>query len=192
MRESKWADTWRMPKSGIPQGTVLGPTLFLLYINDLPEKLEETAIFADDTTVYASGKNSSEISAHLSTDLTSASTWSQNWGMQFAAEKSSHLTILAQQQQRSLVKVEVKRDGVTIPAVKRHKHLGVTIDENLTWQDHINSIHTTCARQIGILARLRNVLSNINRQSEEFSQGSYGLNLNMQVPSGVVEILQSF
>lgn len=152
--------TWRTPKSGIPQGTVLGPTLFLLYINDLPEKLEETAsIFADDTTVYASGKNSSEISAHLSTDLTSASTWAQNWGMQFAAEKSSHLTILAKQQQRSLVKVEVKMDGVTIPAVKRHKHLGVTIDENLTWQDHINSIHTTCARQIGLLARLRNVLS---------------------------------
>ena len=74
--------TWRTPKSGISQGTVLGPTLFLLYINHLPEKLQETAsIFADDTTVYASGKNSSEISAHLSTDLTSASAWAQNWGM---------------------------------------------------------------------------------------------------------------
>ena len=114
---------------------------------------------SDDTTVHSSGKNSSEISAHLSTDLTSASAWAQNWGMQFAAEKSSHSTILAKQRQRSLVYVEVKMDGVTIPAVRRHKHLGVTITENLTWQDHINSIHTTCARQIGILTRLQNVLS---------------------------------
>ena len=66
--------SWETVISGIPQGTVLGPTLFLLFINDLPECLaNECALFADDTSAYGVGKDSSQLCSTLSLDMKAAS-----------------------------------------------------------------------------------------------------------------------
>ena len=75
---------WEMVKSGIPQGTVLGPTLFLIYINDLPQAISnECALFADDTTAYAIPRKTNAICANLSSDLNAAAHWANVWGMLF-------------------------------------------------------------------------------------------------------------
>ena len=120
--------TWLAPRSGIPQGTVLGPMLFLIYINDLPTQLESScAIFADDTTVHAASSDSKLSCARISADLDVAAEWADSWGMLFSAEKSEHLHIGKATGQR------VTMRGVPIPQVKHHRHLGVVMNNKLTW-----------------------------------------------------------
>ena len=73
--------SWDTVKSGIPQGTVLGPTLFLIFINDLPECISnESALFADDTTTYGMGKDQPTLCKSLLLDLDASSSWASTWG----------------------------------------------------------------------------------------------------------------
>ena len=150
--------SWRVPISDIPQGTVLGPTLFLIYINDLPDCLvEESSIFADDTSVYTIGDSFPTTSDRLSQDLSRASNWASAWGMLFNADKSAHLPI--KNINNTLEGILVEMDGTRVPKVSHHRHLGVILNSRLSWSDHINSIYTACAQKIGILGRLRYTLS---------------------------------
>ena len=85
------------PESCIPQGTVLGPILFLVYINDLPRSIpsdHEASIFADDTSMFKIGGSVQKnffCTLPLVQDLSRATDWATVWGMQFKAEKSEHL-----------------------------------------------------------------------------------------------------
>ena len=151
--------SWETVKSGIPQGTVLGPTLFLLYINDLPQSLlNECALFADDTTAYGVGKLSKTISSSLSSDMDSAADWAKTWGMLFNAEKSEHLSIRQISSSPSPSDSHVIMGGIQIPKVTEHKHLGITIQSSLKWSRHICNVYTACARRVGILRRLKRKL----------------------------------
>ena len=146
---------WQIPKSGIPQGTVLGPVLFLIFINDLPlSTRKQCSIFADDTslqTAASAGKSTLSCCATLSADLDAAATWADRWVTLFSAPKSKHLSLGKKARQSPPVSMR----GVLIPQVRTHKHLGLVLNESLTWRDHISSVYTTCARTvIGILRRL--------------------------------------
>ena len=140
------------PKSGIPQGTVLGPVLFLIFINDLPESTQsQCSIFADDTTLrHTADKSSISSCARLSSDLDTAASWAERWGMLFSAPKSKHLAIGRTAKQSPLVRM----NGVPIPQVRTHKHLGLIFNNTLTWNDHVSNVYSTCARMLGILRRL--------------------------------------
>ena len=148
--------SWETVRSGIPQGTVLGPTLFLIFVNDLPMCLStDCALFADDTTTYAIGRDTQLICTNLSSAMSAASNWAQSWGMLFNAEKSEHLSISSNGRPDSN---EITMGNTKIPKVSSHKHLGVTVQNTLKWTEHIKNIYTTCARKIGILRRLRKKL----------------------------------
>ena len=132
------------PRSGIPQGTVLGPMLFLIYINDLPTQLESRcAIFADDTTVHAASSDSKLSCARISADLDVATEWPDSWGMLFSAKKSKHLHIGKATGQR------VTMRSVPIPQVKQHRHLGLIMNNKLSWTEHLKDMHGTCSHMIG-------------------------------------------
>ena len=111
---------------------VLEPTFFLLFINDLPECLVyECALFADDTSAYGVGKESSQLCSTLSLDMKAASNWAKTWGMLFNAEKSEHLSITGNAQNSNPCRIDV--ETTKIPKVITHKHLGITVNNTLSW-----------------------------------------------------------
>ena len=151
---------WATLSCGIPQGTVLGLTLFLVFINDLPTNLVgKPSIFADDSTVFSRGNNKLETCQALSKDLDSAQDWAVTWGMLFNADKSEWLQITskhtaAQDDDRVTMK------GQAILRVKAHNHLGLKVTSTLSWNEHISRTRAKCAQRVGMIRKIRHLLPN--------------------------------
>ena len=106
---------------------MLGPVLFLIYINDLPTLLTtECSIFADDTTAYCVGTGTKITCLTLSKDLDTASSWASTWGMLFNVEKSTHLEITSRKRPLNL-NGNVTMGGMVVPRASTHKHLAVLL-----------------------------------------------------------------
>ena len=130
------------------------PILFLVYINDLPRSItSECSIFADDTSIFKTGRNSQLLSSRISEDLSRATDWATVWGMQFNAEKSEHLFISTKRNNTS--KQRVLMDNTQIPQVTSHKHLGIHFSDTLSCQRLIDKVYTSCAHRVGMIRRLR-------------------------------------
>ena len=80
--------------AGVPQGSVLGPLLFLVFINDLPENLEShVRLFADDSTLFVTAANSLDAATTLNNDLASINLWAKKWLVKFNPDKTESLFI---------------------------------------------------------------------------------------------------
>ena len=118
--------SFKLITAGVPQGSRLGPLLFIIYINDIIEDIEsDILIFADDTSMLANGKTVEETSAILQRDLARIEIWEKKWKVSFGAEKSEELLFSRRDipfsTPLSLHNEEIKR-------VKTHKHLGIYIN----------------------------------------------------------------
>ena len=124
--------------SGVPQGSVLGPILFLAYINDLPEQVKSRVrLFADDTALYLAIGSTTE-SEGLQTDLASLEQWEKMWDMQLNPSKCQVLQITK------------KGKTESVPAAK---YLGVTIADDLSWSKHIDITTKKANQTLGFLKR---------------------------------------
>ena len=116
-------------KAGVPQGSRLGPLLFIIFINDIINDIEsEILIFADDTTLLASGLDPAETSAQLNRDLLKISEWAQTWKVTFNAKKSKDMIFSKKYLNNS---PPLQLNGVTIDRVNTHKYLGVYLQSYL-------------------------------------------------------------
>ena len=121
----------------MPQGSVLGPLLFLLYINDLPFIVSShVKLYADDTLIYRI-INSAEDITILQRDLNTLSEWANKWLMSFNPSKCVHLTIT---RKTNPLTSSYSICGSVIQQSNSAKYLGVTITSNLSWSEHINNI----------------------------------------------------
>ena len=151
-------------KSGVPQGSVLGPSLFLLYINDLPEPLSaSTRLFADDTAVYKV-RNSSDDSSDLQNDLRLLEDWERTWEMSFHPAKCTTLPVTRKTKPFSS---EYQLHGHTLETAKSVKYLGVTLQDNLKWDLHINNTCNKANKSLGFLRR------NVKINSIQLKQTAY-------------------
>ena len=126
--------------SGVPQGTVLGPLLFLLYINDIPDSILSTLrLYADDILLYSTIHSISDCK-RLQQDLATLEKWASLWQMEFNLNKCEHLPIT---NKKSSISYDYQLCGQTIQKVSSVKYLGVTFDQHLTWKAHINNL---CSR----------------------------------------------
>ena len=143
--------TWKNITSGIPQGSVLGPVLFLVFINDLPEVIKVLIkLFADNAKLFSVVTSYADNRAQFS--LNRAVDWSKVWKMIFNIIKCHHLHI-GKKITETTYTTESDGQQVELEKVKNEKDLGVIIDRNLTFRDHITSKVNIANRNVGIIFR---------------------------------------
>ena len=138
--------------AGVPQGSRLGPLLFILYINDITENIEsDILVFADDTSLLCTAKDVNQTNEILNRDLAKISSWAQKWKVEFNAEKSKNIIFSRKHIEMS---PPIWYNNEKIDRVYSIKHLGLNITHNLNWD---KQIHETCMRANRKLAVLRRV-----------------------------------
>ena len=150
---------------GIPQGTILGPLLFLLYINDLPNCLEhsQARMYADDTNLTFASNNIDDINYHLNLDLANVNKWLIANRLTLNQSKTEFMLVGSRQRLATLRSVPcLEIDGVPIDKVSKAKSLGVYLDENLSWNIQINDLTKKIASSIGALKRVRSFVPSHN------------------------------
>jgi hypothetical protein len=120
--------------SGVPQGSVLGPGLFLYYINDLQSRLTSTVrLFADDTIAYLTISNNNDAET-LQKDLDKLGHWENEWCMKFHPDKC---TVLRVTNKKKIIDAKYQLHGHTLESVTSAKYLGLTFTNKLQWDQHI-------------------------------------------------------
>ena len=155
---SKSSESKRV-NSGVPQGSVLGPLLFIIYINDLPLHLNKdthNTLFADDASIYAMNTDINTVETCLQDSLSKAKLWCDQNSMIIHPEKTKCMIIATRQrEQRTRPKLKLKLENKNIEQVKNHKMLGVTIDSELNWNQHIENIFKRISKNIFLLTKLK-------------------------------------
>ena len=140
------------PSSGVPQGSILGPTLFSTFINDLPSVLppNSTVLFADDTTIFIVSDDVQSLQSSLQTCLNLANLWLQRNGLRLNALKTKSMLIHSSRKVTGST-LELSVEDNQVEQVCFFKLLGVTIIDTLTWSDHINMVCDKVSRNINLL-----------------------------------------
>ena len=143
-------------KSGVPQGSILGPTLFLMFINDMHLYMEhcDTDYYADDTTVHTNGENEIAVQAKLQLDARNAELWSKQNKMHLNYNKTTCMLIGTRYRTPNSQQLNIYIDNNKINSVNKQKLLGIYIDENLLWSDHIDYLCSNISSKISLLKQL--------------------------------------
>ena len=152
------SSSWASVLAGVPQGSVLGPLLFLIYINDITSEVQssEVRLFADDTILYIFIDNPIQSAQALNDDLARISQWAREWLVKFSAPKTKTMTISRKRKRQHAPPLIM--NNVTLDEVPSYKHLGVKISNNLLWNEHIEETVVNAGKCMDILHALKHKL----------------------------------
>ena len=144
--ESNWLEI----TSGVPQGCILGPLIFLMYINDLPSCVSSNIdLFADDSVLHRQIVTWND-GIQFQESLDQVGEWCNTSLVQLESEKCRILHVT---RQKSPLIYEYSLDGTSLESVDHHKHLGVWLQSSLTWEYQISSICGKANRVLGLIRR---------------------------------------
>ena len=148
---------WNYIKAGVQQGSILGPLLFLLYINDIVTEIRSNSrLFADDTSLYIIVDNPDAAAEILNTDLNKISKWAKSWLVKFNPNKNESLII-----SRKINKPDhppVFMSNQEINEVQFHKHLGIYIASDCSWHKHIVYVKSKAWSRINAMRKFKYTL----------------------------------
>ena len=149
-------------EEGVPQGSKLGPLLFLLFVNDLPGILKGSLVhmFADDTLIYGRGEDSNTVIQNLNMDLARVSEWLSANKLCLNVKKTKSM-VFGSKKVREKVKESGLRvnNGERIEWVDNFKYLGVIVDEKLKFEEHVEYVRKKVARKLGVIRKIKKTLS---------------------------------
>ena len=149
---------------GVPQGSILGPLLFLIFINDIPLALKESTVvdlYPDDTTFYDFQYDINKLESNLQYALKALHTWCRQNGMVLNIDKTKVLLITSRQKRHTLQDscLSLRYDEIDIKMTRGHRILGVQVDENLMWNNHFQLVSKKVSSHLWLLSKLRSYLS---------------------------------
>ena len=135
----------------------IGPLLFCIYINDLPNKLKSNAkLFADDTSLFNIVKDENESANVLNNDLSLISEWTFNWKMLFNPDPTKPAQeVLFSRKKKTLKHLALSLNNIQVERASSQKHLGLILDEKVNFKQHIESAIVKINKGVAVIKKLR-------------------------------------
>ena len=153
---SNWGDIL----AGVPQGSILGPLFFLVYINDLAVDLKcNVKLFADDTSLFTVVQEPNAAAEDMNHDLELIGMWAHDWRMSFNPDPQKQaVELLLSKKKNEVDHPVILFNNIPVKKVEEHKHLGIILDSKLSFSAHIKSAISKTRKGIGLLKYLSKYL----------------------------------
>ena len=147
---------------GVPQGSVLGPLFFLIYVNDLKGALNDCKVklYADDTVLYQSGVNCQQAEDRLQTSMNSFQRWCAANALTINAKKTKIMAFGSRSKVKKCDRAKITLNGVKLKLVPSYKYLGMVLDSTLNYTNHISATIRTVQHKLAILGKVKRYLHN--------------------------------
>lgn len=151
---------WMTPRFGVPQGSILGPLMFILFVNALPKAVKHcsTNMYADDTTIYTAAETTEQALETLSIDANSTMDWYRQNKLIVNVEKTHLMVIGRRYRKMEINEAKLVLQDVELRPEQTVSYLGVSLDDQFKWKDHVKKIRSKCFMG---LAKLRRVCKDL-------------------------------